>query len=104
MAFEFKLPDVGEGIHEAEVVRWLVAEGDHVTEDQPLVEIQTDKAVVEIPSPVAGPVLKLHYNEGDIVDVGSVIITIGTDGEAPGAAAAPAPAPAPQAPGAEAVA
>lgn len=104
MAFEFKLPDVGEGIHEGEIVRWLVAEGDQVTEDQPLVEIQTDKAVVEIPSPVAGPVLKLHYNEGDIVDVGSVIITIGTAGDAPGTAGAAAPAEPAQASGAEAVA
>src|SRR5690606_452362 len=104
MAFEFKLPDVGEGIHEAEIVRWLVAEGDQVTEDQPLVEIQTDKAVVEIPSPVAGPVLKLHYKEGDIIEVGSVFITIGTDGEAPGAAAAAAPTGNGQAAAAEAVA
>src|SRR5690606_4859502 len=104
MAFEFKLPDVGEGIHEAEIVRWLVAEGDQVTEDQPLVEIQTDKAVVEIPSPVAGPVLKLHYKEGDIIEVGSVFVTIGADGEAPGAAGTAAPTGAAQAASAEAVA
>ncbi|HEX6988241.1 MAG TPA: dihydrolipoamide acetyltransferase family protein [Bacillota bacterium] len=91
MAFEFKLPDVGEGIHEGEIVRWLVAEGDQVAEDQPLVEVQTDKAVVEIPSPVQGSVLKLHYKEGDVVDVGSVIITIGTAGEAPAVDGAQAP-------------
>ncbi|HEY8449439.1 MAG TPA: dihydrolipoamide acetyltransferase family protein, partial [Bacillota bacterium] len=76
MAFEFKLPDVGEGIHEGEIVRWLVAEGDVVAEDQPLVEVQTDKAVVEIPSPVAGRIARLHFKDGDVVEVGSVLVTI----------------------------
>ena len=54
MAYEFKLPDLGEGLTEGEVARWLVAEGDEIAEDQPLVEIQTDKTTVEIPSPAAG--------------------------------------------------
>ena len=54
MAYEFKLPDLGEGLTEGEIARWLVAVGDEVAEDQPLVEIQTDKTTVEIPSPAAG--------------------------------------------------
>ncbi len=56
MAYEFKLPDLGEGLTEGEIARWLVAEGDEIAEDQPLVEIQTDKTTVEIPSPAAGKV------------------------------------------------
>lgn len=79
MAFLFKLPDVGEGIHEAEIVRWLVAEGDHVEEDQPLVEVQTDKALVELPSPKAGVIGKLHFAAGDIAPTGAVLVTIVTD-------------------------
>ncbi|QIA27518.1 2-oxo acid dehydrogenase subunit E2 [Thermaerobacter sp. PB12/4term] len=97
MAYEFRLPDVGEGIHQGEIVRWLVKPGDRVREDQPLVEVQTDKATVEIPSPVAGVVLELRGNEGDVVQVGSVIVVIDTEaradepaGAAPAAAAAPA--------------
>lgn len=93
MAFEFKLPDVGEGIHEGEIVRWLVKEGDEIQEDQPLVEVQTDKAMVEIPSPVKGTVSKLHFSDGDIVEVGSVIITIAADGATSGADPAPAASP-----------
>ena len=58
MAYEFKLPDLGEGLTEGEVARWLVAEGDEIAEDQPLVEIQTDKTTVEIPSPAAGIVTR----------------------------------------------
>ncbi|MBD3854642.1 MAG: hypothetical protein IFJ96_07645, partial [Acidobacteria bacterium] len=60
MAFVFNFPDVGEGIHEGRVVEWLVAEGDVVAEDQALVKVETDKAVVELPSPHAGTVLRLH--------------------------------------------
>ena len=56
MAYEFKLPDLGEGLTEGEIARWLVAEGDEIAEDEPLVEIQTDKTTVEIPSPAAGTV------------------------------------------------
>lgn len=73
---EFRLPDVGEGLEEAEVRRWLVAEGDVVKRDQPLVEVETDKALVELPSPVAGTVLALRADIGDIVKVGEVLIEL----------------------------
>ena len=73
---EFKLPDVGEGITEAEIVRWLVKEGDRVKEDQDLVEIETDKALVTLPSPHSGKVLKHHAAEGDILKVGDLLSTI----------------------------
>ena len=76
MAFAFKFPDVGEGIHEGEIVKWLVKEGDFVKEDQPLVEMQTDKAVVEIPSPKSGKILKLNFKDGDTVNVGEVLVLI----------------------------
>ena len=82
MVKEFRFPDVGEGISEGEVVRWAVAEGDRVEIDQALGEIETDKAVVEIPSPFAGTVLKLHFKPKDIVKVGQVLVTIGEKGEA----------------------
>jgi pyruvate dehydrogenase E2 component (dihydrolipoamide acetyltransferase) len=81
MAIEFKLPDIGEGVHEGEIVSWLVKEGDVVKEDQPLVEVMTDKATVEIPSPAAGTILKLGGKEGEIVKVGSVLVVIGNKGE-----------------------
>jgi len=80
MIVEFRLPDLGEGIAEGEVVRWLVQEGDMVQEDQPLVEVQTDKATVEIPSPVSGRVLQRMAREGDIVPVGAVLITLEAQG------------------------
>lgn len=83
MAFEFKLPDIGEGIHEGEIVRWLVKEGDVVEEDQPIVEVMTDKATVELPSPVAGKILEIRAKEGEIVEVGSVLVVIGGEGEVP---------------------
>jgi pyruvate dehydrogenase E2 component (dihydrolipoamide acetyltransferase) len=76
MAYEFKLPDIGEGIHEGEIAKWLVAEGDSIKEDDVLVEIQNDKAVVEIPSPVDGTVSKIHFDEGDVTTVGTTIVTI----------------------------
>ncbi|MCX8104057.1 MAG: 2-oxo acid dehydrogenase subunit E2 [Candidatus Bipolaricaulota bacterium] len=76
MPFEFRLPDIGEGIHEGEIVKWLVKEGDVVREDQPMVEVMTDKATVEIPAPRAGKILKLHAKEGEVVKVGSVLVTI----------------------------
>lgn len=85
---EFRFPDVGEGITEGEIVRWLVKEGEKVKEDQPLVEVETDKAIVEIPAPKAGTILKLHYKEGETVKVGSVLVTLGEEGAAPGAAKA----------------
>jgi pyruvate dehydrogenase E2 component (dihydrolipoyllysine-residue acetyltransferase) len=82
MAKEFKFPDVGEGITEGEIVRWLVKEGDSVKEDQSLAEIETDKAIVEMPSPYSGTVLKLHFKEKEIIKVGQVLVTIGEKGEA----------------------
>ncbi len=99
MATEFKLPDVGEGLHEAELLKWMVNEGDTVKIDQPLLEVQTDKAAVEITSPVNGKVSKLHGKVGDILIVGNVVVTFDdgtatampTDKEAASAtAAAPA--------------
>jgi pyruvate dehydrogenase E2 component (dihydrolipoamide acetyltransferase) len=79
MIYEFKLPDIGEGVVEGEVVRWLVNEGDVVREDQPLVEVMTDKATVEIPAPRAGRIAKRMYAEGEICPVGRVLITIETE-------------------------
>lgn len=87
MAHEFRLPDIGEGLTEAEIVRWLVAEGDQVEVDQPVVEVETDKAVVEIPSPYAGTVLRHGGSEGDVIAVGEVLVVIGDELEA----AAPQP-------------
>jgi pyruvate dehydrogenase E2 component (dihydrolipoamide acetyltransferase) len=81
--YEFKLPDLGEGLTEGEVARWLVAEGDEIAEDQPLVEIQTDKTTVEIPSPAAGRVTSIRVAEGDVVPVGTVLVVIGGDGPPP---------------------
>ena len=92
MAYEFKLPDLGEGLTEGEVARWLVAEGDVVAEDDPLVEIQTDKTTVEIPSPAAGPVTRILVGAGEIVPVGTVLVVIGGDGDDPRDMAPPAPA------------
>jgi len=82
MAKEFRFPDVGEGITEGEIVRWLVKEGDRIAVDQTLAEIETDKAVVEMPSPFAGTVLKLHFKEKDLIKVGQTLVTIGEEGEA----------------------
>ena len=80
MAYEFKLPDLGEGLTEGEIARWLVSEGDEIKEDDPLVEIATDKTTVEIPSPAGGVVSKILVGEGDVVPVGTVIVVIGGDG------------------------
>src|SRR4051812_34877794 len=80
MAFEFKLPDLGEGLTEGEVARWLVAEGQEVAEDDPLVEVQTDKTTVEIPSPAAGKVARILVAAGEVVPVGPVLVVIGEDG------------------------
>jgi len=79
MAFQFRLPDIGEGLHEAELLRWLVKVGDQVQEDQPLLEVQTDKASVEITSPVSGRVTKLIGSVGDILQVGSVVVEFDGD-------------------------
>lgn len=77
------MPDIGEGVAEGEVVKWLVKEGDEVNENQPLVEVMTDKVNVEIPSPKKGKVLKLNAKEGEVIKVGQVLITIGEKGEQP---------------------
>ena len=74
MPLEFRFPEVGEGITEGEVVRWLVQLGDTVQTDQPLVEIETDKAVVEIPAPGAGTILHLGAAAGDTIQVGQVLV------------------------------
>lgn len=79
MAFEFRLPDIGEGIVEGEIVHWFVEEGDQVEEDQSLVEIMTDKATVELPSPRDGKVLKRIGEEGETVEVGATLVIIQTD-------------------------
>jgi pyruvate/2-oxoglutarate dehydrogenase complex dihydrolipoamide acyltransferase (E2) component len=81
VAYEFRLPDLGEGLTEAEIARWLVAEGEEVQEDQPLVEVQTDKTTVEIPSPRGGTVLKVLVAEGHVAPVGAVLVVIGEEGE-----------------------
>jgi pyruvate dehydrogenase E2 component (dihydrolipoamide acetyltransferase) len=103
MALEFKLPDIGEGIAEGEIVKWLVQAGDTVAEHQPVVEVMTDKATVEIPAPQAGRITELRAKAGDVVPVGKVIFVLEsgtaapkTSGPAPAPAkAAPTPAPAP---------
>ena len=81
MAYEFKLPDLGEGLTEGEIARWLVAEGQEIAEDDPLVEVQTDKTTVEIPSPAGGRVSRILVEEGEVVAVGTVLVVIG-DGAA----------------------
>ncbi|MHB8351509.1 MAG: dihydrolipoamide acetyltransferase family protein [Thermoplasmata archaeon] len=91
MPFEFRLPDIGEGVAEGEVVRWFVHEGDVIREDAPLVSVLTDKANVEIPSPKSGRILSLHAKEGQKVKVGGLLVTIATDDTAPAAAASPQP-------------
>lgn len=80
MAFEFKLPDIGEGIHEGEIVKWFVKAGEEIKEDDILCEVQNDKAVVEIPSPVEGTVKEIHFEEGSVATVGETIITIDAEG------------------------
>lgn len=92
--FEFRLPDIGEGVAEGEVVQWFVKEGETIQEDAPLVSVLTDKANVEIPSPKAGRISKLHASVGQKVKVGGLLVTIETQG-GPAAAAPASPAPAP---------
>jgi pyruvate dehydrogenase E2 component (dihydrolipoamide acetyltransferase) len=88
MAYEFKLPDIGEGLVEGEIVKWLVEAGGKVGEDEPMVEVMTDKATVELPAPVAGTVRELRAKEGQVVPVGEVIIVIDEEGGAPAEAPA----------------
>jgi len=91
VVYEFKLPDLGEGLTEGEISRWLVSVGQEIAEDDPLVEIQTDKTTVEIPSPAAGTVTSILVEEGKIVPVGTVLVVIGgePDGERPSTATKP---------------
>ncbi len=103
MTFEFRLPDIGEGVAEGEVVRWFVKEGDTIRADEPLVGVLTDKANVEIPSPKSGRIVRLHAQVGEKVKVGGLLVTIETEGSAGPTplppSAAPAHAPVPPAPG-----
>ncbi len=92
MAYEFKLPDVGEGVVEGEIVRWLVKEGDVVSADQGLIEIMTDKATVVIPSPRAGRIAKTVGKEGEIILVGKTFVVIEEGNGSPAPAGRPAPA------------
>ncbi|AMQ21794.1 dihydrolipoamide acetyltransferase family protein [Geobacillus sp. JS12] len=87
MIYEFKLPDIGEGLHEAEIIRWLIREGDVVKADQPIAEIQTDKAMVEMTTPVAGKVVALAGPEGATVKVGEPLIVVETEASVVGEAA-----------------
>jgi pyruvate dehydrogenase E2 component (dihydrolipoamide acetyltransferase) len=91
MAFQFKMPDIGEGIHEGEIVKWHIKEGDVVEEDQIIMEVQNDKAVVEIPSPVNGKVLSIKVGEGTVAVVGDVLVEFDAEGEVPAQAEAEAP-------------
>jgi pyruvate dehydrogenase E2 component (dihydrolipoamide acetyltransferase) len=86
---EFRFPDVGEGLEEGEIIAWLVSPGDTVARDQPLVEVQTDKATVELPSPVAGRVVRLAAEAGEVVKVGQLLVVL-EDGREAGTAAPPA--------------
>ena len=98
MAIDFLLPDLGEGIHEAEILNVMIKEGDSVKEDQPILEVETDKAVVEIPCPYQGTIEKVHVKAGQNVTVGSVMISFNVGGAksaepvAKAAASASAPA------------
>lgn len=81
MAFEFRFPDVGEGIQEGEIVKWKVKEGDSVKQNQVIAEVETDKAIVELPSPKSGTILKINFKEGQRVKVGETLVVIGEKGE-----------------------
>ena len=94
-AFEFKLPDIGEGLSEGEIVRWLVAPGERTVADKVLVEVETDKAVVEIPAPVTGVLTTQGGQPGDVLAIGALLAVIEADGAAAAVAAAPAAVAAP---------
>ncbi|NLI73354.1 MAG: biotin/lipoyl-binding protein, partial [Euryarchaeota archaeon] len=76
---EFKFPDLGEGVAEGEIRKWLINVGDMVKKDQSIAEVETDKAIVEMPSPVEGKIVKLDHEEGDVVKVGEVLAVIEED-------------------------
>ncbi len=82
MSRHFTLPDLGEGLEEAEIVAWLVNEGDHVVANQPLVSVETDKAVVEIPSPWSGTIARRFGAKGDLIKVGAALVEFGEGAEA----------------------
>ena len=101
---DFILPDIGEGIVECELVKWLVSEGDVIEEDQPVAEVMTDKALVEIPAPYKGRVTRLYYKEGDTAKVHAPLFELVDESESSGqasAASSPEPAEAKPAPEAE---
>src|SRR5690242_5590985 len=100
---EFKLPDIGEGVAEGEIVNWLVQEGDAVTENQEMVEVMTDKATVTIGAPKAGKVAERRFKVGDTVPVGGVLVVLDLEGGGGAPAPAPAAVPAPPAPKAQPV-
>jgi len=85
MSYEFHMPDIGEGLTEAEILRWFVKVGDGIEIDQLLVEIETAKTVAEIPSPVAGTITSIHAGEGETVEVGAVLFTVDGEGLSPDA-------------------
>jgi pyruvate dehydrogenase E2 component (dihydrolipoamide acetyltransferase) len=92
MAREFKLPDIGEGVTEGEITKWFVKEGDRVKENDPVVEVMTDKVTVQIPSPVTGQILERRAKEGEIVKVGTTLVVFGESGETlPATSPGPAP-------------
>ncbi|MEK7691416.1 MAG: dihydrolipoamide acetyltransferase family protein, partial [Bdellovibrionota bacterium] len=97
MAMEFRLPELGEGVHEGEMVKWRIAVGDVVKDDQPLCEIMTDKATIEIPSPFHGKVTTLAAKEGAVVKVGELLVTYEGQGKSAATSSAQAPSPAPAA-------
>ena len=92
MAFNFYMPDIGEGVVEGEIVAWKVKEGDRIKLDQPIVEVMTDKATVELPSPRAGTIAKINYRDGQICPVGQILVVIHEDGAAAARPEARAPA------------
>jgi len=94
MAFNFYMPDIGEGVVEGEIVAWKVKEGDRVTLDQPIVEVMTDKATVELPSPRAGTIVQINYRDGQICPVGQVLVVIDDGAAASSKPEAPATPPA----------
>ncbi|NQD38082.1 dihydrolipoyllysine-residue (2-methylpropanoyl)transferase [Permianibacter sp. IMCC34836] len=102
MSFVFELPDLGEGLPDATIVKWLIKEGDTVKVDQPIAEMETAKAVVEVPSPVNGVILKLHGKAGDVIITHAPLVTFGNAGEKLAAAPAAAPAPSQSVPSASA--
>src|SRR5882724_12945038 len=89
--FEFKLPDIGEGVSEGEIVGWLVHVGDTVSENQDMVEVMTDKATVTIGAPKPGKVVELRGGEGDVVPVGTVLVVLDVGGDSASSAAKPSP-------------